>query len=374
MYHLPLLPGYSLHANLRSSAFATSSDEADLIYQHSEAEELGYQGTYFTSDSVEQGRLDGYMTGGGSPEHTPLISMSYEDQPQIQPSREDHDDTHTSPKSPQSPKKPKKKKRRTSKVEPVDYSNVAEIVFFSYGVAVFFGFTENQEIGILEDIGKAGVMKRKMTDDDWEIEECHFVYDPLIAYPRIYNDFFSECHLPVKWFPHVSDVITPAFKTHSHLLKVAVSHALAQSTLLSYYETLSARILSNPEIRSIPKRMATEGGLKLRRMQALKMTGEFANSVDGSSIYAHHVSGKLFKLRRDVNLMSNVLDVPELFWSEASLKRLYDAVREYMEIDPRVQALNEKLAVVGDLVAFLVFDKHSCLLTSTGSWMPSMIT
>lgn len=64
-----------------------------------------------------------------------------------------------------------------------------------------------------------------------------------------------------------------AFKTHSHLLKLSVSHALAQSTLLSYYESLSARILSNPEIVSVPKRMALEGGLKLRRVEALKMTG-----------------------------------------------------------------------------------------------------
>ncbi|KAF9653491.1 DUF155-domain-containing protein, partial [Thelephora ganbajun] len=314
MYHLPLLPGYSLHTNLRSSAFATSSDETDPLYQLSEAEELGYQGTYFTSNSVEQRRLDGYMTGGGSPDHTPLISVSYEDAPLIQQPREDHDNNCPPPKASQSSNVTRKKKRRTSKAEPpVDYSSVAEAVFFSYGVTVFFGFTENQEIGILEDVKRAGVMKRKMTEDDWEVEECHFVYDPLIAYPRIYNDFFT-------------------FKTHSHLLKVAVSHALAQSTLLSYYETLSARILSNPEIRSIPKRMATEGGLKLRRMQALKMTG------------------KLFKLRRDVNLVSNVLDVPELFWSEASLKGLYDAVREYMEIGPRVHVLNEKLAVVSDLL------------------------
>jgi uncharacterized Rmd1/YagE family protein len=163
------------------------------MYQLSEAEELGYQGTYFTSGSVEQRRLDGYMTGGGSPEHTPLVSMSYEDQHQIHQLREDRDELHTSPKTPQSANKTRKKKRRASKVEPpVDYSNVAEAVYFSYGVAVFFGFTENQEIGILEDIERAGIMKRKMTTEDWEIEECHFVYDPLIAYPRIYNDFFSK--------------------------------------------------------------------------------------------------------------------------------------------------------------------------------------
>ena len=195
MYHLPLLPGYSLHTNLRSSAFATSSSDTDPMYQLSEAEELGYQGTYFTSNSVEQRQLDGYMTGNGSPVHTPLISVSYEDSPQIQQPREYRDDTHAPAKAPQTPNFTRRKKRKPQKAEPpVDYSNVAEAVFFSYGVAVFFGFIENQEIGILEDLERAGVMKRKMTEDDWEVEECHFVHDPLIAYPRIYNDFFSEYH------------------------------------------------------------------------------------------------------------------------------------------------------------------------------------
>jgi uncharacterized Rmd1/YagE family protein len=55
-------------------------------------------------------------------------------------------------------------------------------------------------------------------------------------------------------------------------------------------------------------------------------------------------------LRRDVNLVSNVLDVPELFWSEASLKDLYDAVREYMEISERVEVLDEKLVLASGFV------------------------
>lgn len=63
----------------------------------------------------------------------------------------------------------------------------------------------------------------------------------------------------------------------------------------------------------------------------------------------------LFKLRRDVNLVSNVLDVPELFWSEASLKELYDAVREYMEIKGRIQVLNEKLGIASDFVCGLPY-------------------
>lgn len=82
------------------------------------------------------------------------------------------------------------------------------------------------------------------------------------------------------------------------------------------------------------------GVLQLRRHDAFKLTG------------------RLFKLRRDVNLVSNVLDVPEVFWSEASLGELYDAVREYMEINGRVQALNEKLGVASDFVSFHCHLQH----------------
>ena len=51
---------------------------------------------------------------------------------------------------------------------------MAEVVFFSYGVAVFFGLEEAQERDILDDLESAGVWIRKREEDDWEIEECHF--------------------------------------------------------------------------------------------------------------------------------------------------------------------------------------------------------
>jgi len=178
---------------------------------------------------------------------------------------------------------------------------------------VFFGLEERHEKDILEDIANAGIVKRPIEEDDWEIDECHFAHDPQIAYPRIYNDFFT-------------------LKSRSHLLKLSIAHALAQSSLLAHYETNAQRVLSSPLTLSIPKQLAESGALRLRRHEALKLTG------------------RLFKLRRDVNLVSNVLDVPELFWSEASLKALYDAVREYMEIKPRAQVLNEKLGVASDFL------------------------
>ena len=128
-----------------------------------------------------------------------------------------------------------------------------------------------------------------------------------------------------------------ALKSRSHLLKLSIAHALAQSTLLARYETVAQRVLQSPLTLSIPRQLAEKGALHLRRHEALKLTG------------------RLFKLRRDVNLVSNVLDVPELFWSEASLKDLYDAVREYMELKPRVEVLNEKLGVASDFVSLCSF-------------------
>lgn len=88
---------------------------------------------------------------------------------------------------------------------------VAEAVFFNYGVSVFFGFDESEERDIMEDCEGAGVWMRPQQEDDWDIEEFHYVvsahwagagdfaetldlsqYDPDAEYPRIYNDMFSK--------------------------------------------------------------------------------------------------------------------------------------------------------------------------------------
>ena len=62
----------------------------------------------------------------------------------------------------------------------------------------------------------------------------------------------------------------------------------------------------------------------------------------------------LFTSRVDVNLSSNMLDVPNFFWdSEPTLHPLYYAVREYLEIKPRIQVLNERCRVFLDLAEIL---------------------
>ena len=59
--------------------------------------------------------------------------------------------------------------------------DAAEIVFFAYGVAVFFGFDEMQEHDVLEDVHSAGTLKGARVESEWEVEECHFAVCSLIA-------------------------------------------------------------------------------------------------------------------------------------------------------------------------------------------------
>ncbi|CAA7267253.1 unnamed protein product [Cyclocybe aegerita] len=347
MYHLPILPGYGPNANMRSSMPSKPTTGKSFLARLSEAEENGYQGTYFTHPTARSptSLREGYISAG-SPVETRKKRRSHDDEPPT-PTPGDTDlepdlGFMTEPEL----ETPSARATSYSHQDIVDIDpgaetdpgtyrrwnptedaprvpeagiassrddDVAEVVFFEYGVVVFFGLEERQERDIIEDIDGAGVIKRKIEEKEWEVEECHYTHDPHIAYPRIYNDFFT-------------------LKSRSHLLKLSIAHALAQSTLLARYEANAQSVLSSPLTLSIPRQLAESGALHLRRHDALKLTG------------------RLFKLRRDVNLVSNVLDVPELFWSEASLKDLYDAVREYMEIKPRVQVLNEKLGVVSDFL------------------------
>ncbi|KAF8524394.1 hypothetical protein BU17DRAFT_42891 [Hysterangium stoloniferum] len=275
VYHLPLLPGYAGNVNVRSSA---PTHGKAILSRMSEAEEYGYEGRYFPdTEEASNFNEDGYISSSPNMNIRPPVGH----------------------------------RQRTPRERPED--QIGEAVFFSYGVAVFFGFSESQERDILDDLDEAEAWIRMRLEDDWEIEECHYVHDSTVEFPRIYNDFFT-------------------LRSRSHLLSLSVAHALAQSTLLAHYETLASRVVLNPSTTQIPKELATTGSLKLTRGDALRLTG------------------KLFKLRTDINLVSNVLDVPELFWSEASLKGLYDAMREYLEIGPRVTVLNERLSVANDLL------------------------
>ncbi|KAG6831419.1 hypothetical protein H0H87_005240, partial [Tephrocybe sp. NHM501043] len=162
---------YSPETNVRSSVPAKQSMGKSFLSHLSEAEEDGYQGTYFNSVTHQPAdSLEGYISSSSSVETRlhPRVQEAL-----LSSEAESEQDAHySSSLDTEVPPRPKVHWQSPPRPNPED--QVAEVVFFEYGVAVFFGLDERQERDILEDIEHAGIARRPLEEDQWEIEECHF--------------------------------------------------------------------------------------------------------------------------------------------------------------------------------------------------------
>ncbi|KAJ1938332.1 sporulation protein rmd1 [Kickxella alabastrina] len=188
----------------------------------------------------------------------------------------------------------------------------SELFIFDYGVVVIWGMDERQEREFLRELEPFEVEKIEV--DGIETEELEF-YINSKAQSRVYNDVIS------------------LRTTKGHMAKLAISHAIAQATKLSLYESLVDETIE--ATRHIPQRMAESGTVEMTRKGLIKKIGQ------------------LFIMRVNVNLVSNILDTPEIFWSEPTLQPLYMAIREYLEIPQRVEIMNHRVSVISDLLDML---------------------
>jgi hypothetical protein len=179
MYHLPLLPGYGPNTSVRSSA-APVTEAKSLQTRFAEAEENGYQGSYFAPQEDPPQTSDGYMTSGSHGEsrrHPPHLQASVESEAEVEAECVDEGGQPYAGNE----RRQETREMRPQQLEGKEEDRIAEVVFFAYGVTVFFGLDEGQERAIVEDISNAGILKRPMREDDWEIEECHFAVRPVIS-------------------------------------------------------------------------------------------------------------------------------------------------------------------------------------------------
>ncbi|KAL8641575.1 MAG: hypothetical protein Q9228_001627 [Teloschistes exilis] len=317
VYHLPLLPGIDGY-RVRSSPLLKSSGGKTLLDEQIERNEgRDYGEGYFEDENAERFSVRGNEETGAPP-------TTETDQDQHNSETVDHD-RRPSDNSPRS--------NSPSRVSP-DAFTFAEMFVFSYGVVVFWNFTERQEKDVLADLtfseNETGIplVTGAQDEEDFETEEFHFEYSPETPRPRVFNDMIT-------------------LRSGDHMIKLAMSHAIAQSTKLNFFEQRMADQMS--EAQHVPRRLALTGKLGMKREEVVR------------------ILGALFRSRVDVNLSSNMLDVPNFFWdSEPTLHPLYFAVREYLEIKPRVQALNERCRVFLDLAEILsdsIADDRSSRLT-----------
>lgn len=187
-----------------------------------------------------------------------------------------------------------------------------EVFLFDHGTVVIWGMSPAQESRFLSDISKFA--SSILSPDDTQIENFNFYYAREYQ-ARIYNDFIS-----------LRD-------PRNNMVKLAISHALAQSVKTSLFEDLVSETIT--DTAPLPAQIAQTGSVNLTRRQINMQIGE------------------LFILRINIHLQGSVLDSPELFWAEPQLEPVYQAVRSYLEMDQRVSLLTERLDVIADLLAVL---------------------
>ncbi|KAF3891758.1 Sporulation protein RMD8 [Trichophyton interdigitale] len=316
-YHLPLLPGRDGYRVRSSPIFRSAEGKVVLDEEIARNERRDYHDEYFTeteehsvrnSEEQERQRSNGRRQ---EERDTTVRGHSFhvehrDDQPSIQ------NGDIRQPTSPVST-------RQSRPSIPPNALSFAEMFIFSYGVVVFWNFTERQEKEILADLAFCPAPNdlplNPLAEEDFETEEFHFEYSSAISRPRVYNDMIT-------------------LRSGDHMIKLAISHGIAQSTKLSFFEEGMARQMA--DAKDVPRRLALTGHLGMGREEVFR------------------IMGRLFKSRVEVNLSSNMLDVPNFFWdSEPMLHPLYIAVREYLEIKPRIQVLNERCRVFLDLIEIL---------------------
>ena len=198
-----------------------------------------------------------------------------------------------------------------------------------------WGLTETEEQAVLRLLKP--FEEEKIPFEDVETEELHFHYTSDSS-PRIYNGTILLSIIIIL------DVITLRSPSNP-LMKLTISHAISQSAKLALFEELIS--LTIHSTKHIPLLLSETGVIRMTRTAINQKIGQ------------------LFIMRINVNLVSNVLDCPEIFWSEPgififslsptllALEPVYTAIRGYLEINQRVDLLNNRVSVISDLLDML---------------------
>ncbi|BDA47956.1 Required for meiotic nuclear division protein 1 homolog [Coccomyxa sp. Obi] len=207
-----------------------------------------------------------------------------------------------------------------------------DIFYFDYGCVSFWNLTPKQEQDVLKNL----------------VVPCEV--DPLPV-REVEIDEFDVKYTANEGGGHIqNDTITLNYRlSGDHSIKLSISYALSQSTKLCVFEERVLEIVAST--KDLPESLASTGKVTMSRKAIAQLIG------------------KVFIQRAAVNLLSTVLDTPEFFWSAPDIMQtLYKRICEYMELDDRVEVLNNRFSVLHDMLE-LVSDVNETSHASYLEWI-----
>lgn len=128
-----------------------------------------------------------------------------------------------------------------------------DVLYFDYGVVVIWGLTKKQEEDVLKNL----------------VAPCQEF--PLPA-TKTAKDEFQFNYTANETANIQNDTITIDYRMSSdHMVKIAISHALAQSTKLVHFEARCLDIITNT--KDLPEHLATTGEIMLNKKEIARLIG-----------------------------------------------------------------------------------------------------
>jgi uncharacterized Rmd1/YagE family protein len=187
--------------------------------------------------------------------------------------------------------------------------NHCYIFIFDYGVIVFWNMSEIEEKSIIAELKKFQLKSNnKVESDIINYEETKVEEEPINSKSYINTDHLMLCGTTFEE-------------------KLAVSYALAQSSKLDYFEDDIDNSID--EARTLAEELAQKGYINLDHITLNKKIG------------------KLYLKKNEINLDTDILDIPDYFWNNDKYQTHFNIISKYFEIHKRTEVINHRLDIIG---------------------------
>lgn len=185
-----------------------------------------------------------------------------------------------------------------------------DLLILSNGTIIGWDFTEKQ-LSLVVSVFESAINEKY----DYESDEFDYIeLDEMPDNPRNNGNSYMINEI----------IVIQNINSHKKDLdKSAFSIGLSRSTRLSILENNLEEFLKLTKENS--QNLANGSKINITEHEILKLTG------------------KLFLLRGKLNLYSELIDTPDLYWSEPTLEKIYQQVSTALDINSRISILNRKL-------------------------------
>ena len=197
------------------------------------------------------------------------------------------------------------------------------IFIFPFGCIVLWNLTPKEEKIVvetaLESDSNQSLEEKQQEEDDMTYSYANNIDATTI--PR---------SLPKKTKVESDEIILMTYELGE---KMAISLAFAQSVKLSLHEeTIDEKI---ELYKKYPEILSQTGKIHLSQTDIAKKIGE------------------LFIVKNRINLYSDMLDTPDVFWEEDEFEPTYKKVRKYLDMDKRIEVMNQRMDIIRELLELL---------------------